>query len=202
LFLYFFFIRDDEWSDNESNLDFDNIHEHDEYSHSEIINRCSFGSTHIINARLSSQTSLQDQVKSSTHDTTIQCFYSKEFADEQHDMIKTFSTMLKLISGTLVGGVKYCDLYIDSNKDEEITPANSLLSEKDYGLRPKEHRIPTLHQIARKVAKLEKTQLDEIQYIAYEMIACTFLLGTKVPIRLRNWVHICNKPWIFIPLQT
>jgi hypothetical protein len=27
------------------------------------------------------------------------------------------------------------------------------------------------------VAKLEKTKLDEKQYIAYEMIACTFLLG-------------------------
>ncbi len=27
------------------------------------------------------------------------------------------------------------------------------------------------------MAKLEKTQLDEKQYIAYEMIACTFLLG-------------------------
>jgi hypothetical protein len=27
------------------------------------------------------------------------------------------------------------------------------------------------------VARLEKTQLDEKQYIAYEMIACTFLLG-------------------------
>jgi hypothetical protein len=27
------------------------------------------------------------------------------------------------------------------------------------------------------VARLEKTQFDEKQYIAYEMIACTFLLG-------------------------
>jgi hypothetical protein len=27
------------------------------------------------------------------------------------------------------------------------------------------------------VARLEKTQFDEIQYIAYEMIACTFILG-------------------------
>ena len=35
--------------------------------------------------------------------------------------------------------------------------------------------IPTLPQIAQKVA--EKKQLDEKQYIAYEMIACTFLLG-------------------------
>jgi hypothetical protein len=38
-------------------------------------------------------------------------------------------------------------------------------------------KIPTLPKITRKVAKLEKTQLDEKQYIAYEMIACTFLLG-------------------------
>ncbi len=38
-------------------------------------------------------------------------------------------------------------------------------------------KIPTLLQIARKVARLEKTQLDEKQYIACEMIACTFLLG-------------------------
>ena len=40
-----------------------------------------------------------------------------------------------------------------------------------------QRKIPTLPQIARKVARLEKTQLDEKQYIAYEMIACTFLLG-------------------------
>ncbi len=105
------------------------MHQHDEYSHSEIINRCSFGSKHIINAPLSSRTSLQDQVESSTHDSTNQCFYSKEFADEQqHDMIKTFPTMLKLIRGTLVGGVKYSDLYIDSDEYEEITTANSLVS--------------------------------------------------------------------------
>ena len=40
-----------------------------------------------------------------------------------------------------------------------------------------QHKIPTLPQVARKVARLEKTQLDEKQYIAYEMIACTFFLG-------------------------
>jgi hypothetical protein len=32
-------------------------------------------------------------------------------------------------------------------------------------------------RIEGKNAKLENTQLDEKQYIAYEMIACTFLLG-------------------------
>ena len=42
---------------------------------------------------------------------------------------------------------------------------------------PNTHKIPTLHEIAGKVARLEKRKLDEKQYIAYEMIACTFLLG-------------------------
>ena len=179
LFFLFFFQRDDDWSDDESDLDFDNMHEHDEYSHSEIINRCSFGCKHIINARLSSQTSLQHQVESNTHDSTNQCFNSKEFAgdQEQEDIIKTFPTMLKLISGTLVGSVKYSDLYIDSDKNEDISSASSLVNKKDHSKKPNECRIPTLPQIAQKVARLEKTQLDEKQYIAYEMIACTFLLG-------------------------
>jgi hypothetical protein len=38
-------------------------------------------------------------------------------------------------------------------------------------------RISTLQEVARKVARLEKMELDEKEYIAYEMIACTFLLG-------------------------
>ena len=38
LFLLFFCCRDDDWSDDESDSDLDNMHEHDEYSHSEIIN--------------------------------------------------------------------------------------------------------------------------------------------------------------------
>ncbi len=47
------------------------------------------------------------------------------------------------------------------------------------------HKIPTLPETARKVARLEKEKLDEKQYIAYEMIACTFLIGL---------VHDGNNP--------
>ena len=36
------------------------------------------------------------------------------------------------------------------------------------------------------MAKLEKTQLDEKQYIAYEMIACTFLFGLVNNVRDKN----------------
>ena len=87
--------------------------------------------------------------------------------------------MLKLIGGTLVGGVKYSDLYIDSDEDKDTSSTYSYVTNNDKGHDKNniQHKIPTLPQIARKVAKLEKTQLDEKQYIAYEMIACTFLLG-------------------------
>jgi hypothetical protein len=87
--------------------------------------------------------------------------------------------MLKLIGETLVGGVKYSDLYIDSDEDKDTSSTYSYVTNNDKGHDKNniQHKIPTLPQIARKVAKLEKTQLDEKQYIAYEMIACTYLLG-------------------------
>ena len=62
------------------------------------------------------------------------------------------------------------DLYDETNPP--ITPNNP--TEHQNANTPK---IPTLPETARKVARLGKRQLDEKQYIAYEMIACTFLLG-------------------------
>lgn len=155
------------------------MHEHNEYSHSEIIHRCNFGPKHIINARLSSQESLQLQVESSTHDPMKQCFNNDFLVDnhEQEDMIKSFPTMLKLISGTLVGGVKYSDLHLDSDEIDDISCTSTFVNEEDHSRKSEHNIIPTLSQVARKVARLEKTKLDEKQYIAYEMIACTFLLG-------------------------
>jgi hypothetical protein len=43
--------------------------------------------------------------------------------------------MLKLIAGTLVGGVKYSDLYIDSDEDEDTSSTSSYVNEsdKDHG---------------------------------------------------------------------
>ena len=85
------------------------------------------------------------------------------------DTNKTFPTMLKLISGTLVGGANYSDIY-DNEMNSPIQSHNNTTNNNQL-------KVPTLPEIARKVAKLEKTQLDEKQYIAYEIIACTFLLG-------------------------
>ena len=89
---------------------------------------------------------------------------------------KTFPTMLKHIRGALIGGVNYEEIYMDSDLAIETNPPitpNNPTEHQD----PNTHKIPTLHETARKVARLEKQKLDEKQYIAYEMIACTFLLG-------------------------
>ena len=182
LFLFSFRCRDDDWSnDDESDSDFDNMHEHDEYSHSEIIQRCNFGSKHLINARLFTQTCLQHQPDSSTRDATPLCLNSTNFDGDQktEESIKTFPTMLKLINGTLVGCVKYSDLYndLEENEDTSSTCRHANESDRDYYTKKMQCKIPTLPQVARRMARLEKTQLDEKQYIAYEMIACTFLLG-------------------------
>ncbi len=124
-----FYYRDDDWNDDESDSDFDFMHEHEEYSHSEVIHQCNFGSNHLINACLSSETSLQYQPDSYSQDATPHCLNSNNI-DSDHgteDTIKTFPTMLELISGTLVGGAKYSDIYINSNEDEDTS------STDDYG---------------------------------------------------------------------
>ena len=182
LFLFSFRYRDDDWSkEDESDSDFDDIQEHDEYSHSEIIQRCNFGSKHLINARLLTQISLLHQPDLSTRDATAVSLNSKHSDRDQkiEESVKTFPTMLKLINGTLIGSMKYSDLYNDLEECEDTSSTSSQAnkSDRDHCMNKIQDKIPTLQQIARKVARLEKTQLDEKQYIAYEMIACTFLLG-------------------------
>ena len=82
---------------------------------------------------------------------------------------KTIPTMLKLISGSLTG-VNYEDVYMEPDDifQNNITNENQTANT---------NKIPTLAETARKVAILENKKLDEKQYIAYEIIACTFLLG-------------------------
>ena len=88
--------------------------------------------------------------------------------------------MLKLISGALVGGTSYSEIYITSDIEEDDTSTtnnNRPSSTTKHNSNDKHRNIPTLHEVERKVARLEKMELDEKQYIACEMIACTFLLG-------------------------
>jgi hypothetical protein len=84
--------------------------------------------------------------------------------------------MWKLISGALIGGANYKEIYMDSDIDDKTNPpttTNYMGVDQNTNI----HKISTLPETARKVARLEKRTLNEKQYIAYDMIACTFLLG-------------------------
>jgi hypothetical protein len=92
---------------------------------------------------------------------------------------KTYSMMLKFLSGALIGTANYNDVYVHTDDDDHHfsttteTKTNTTEDQRNYHNKG----VPTLQYIAKKIAKLEKTQLGKKQYIAYEMIACTFLLG-------------------------
>jgi hypothetical protein len=81
-------------------------------SHSEIIGRCKFSNGHILNAQISSdKSSLQEELTTingtERQDSTLN---GKDLTTVQNKADKTYSTMLKLISGALVGGTKYSDM--------------------------------------------------------------------------------------------
>jgi hypothetical protein len=50
--------RDGKWSDDEEKVNFDAMNTEEEYSHAEIINQCDFGQRHLIDAHISSNTTL------------------------------------------------------------------------------------------------------------------------------------------------
>jgi hypothetical protein len=148
------------------------------------INQCDFGQRHLIDACISSYRTLLQQEGLSTFTEMSDNVLNSD--DENGDIstmhtIQTFPTMLKLISGTLGGGANYSDVYIDSDVKDVLeklpTIDNETTKETDQDKNTNSQKVPTLQEIARRVARLEKKQLDEKQYIAYEMIACTFFLG-------------------------
>jgi hypothetical protein len=63
-------------------------------------------------------------------------------------------------------------------EDDTSTASNNRSNNtRKHSNNDQDRKIPTLQVVARKVARLEKMELDEKQYITYEMNACTFLLG-------------------------
>ncbi len=83
-----FYYRNDDWSEDESDVKFDSMHEHEEHSHSEIIHQCNFGSRHLINAHLASKASLQYQADSNIHETAQHFLNSKDI-DNDHGTEET-----------------------------------------------------------------------------------------------------------------
>ncbi len=115
--------RDNDWSDDDGNYNFDKRHE--ELSHAEITDRCKFNHGHHINARLSLDRSLlQEEILTVKQDLNPTGTYNVNVTQKIN---KTYSTMLKFISGALVGGAKYSDIdvtYDDDNDDISRTSKN------------------------------------------------------------------------------
>ena len=92
-----------------------------------------------------------------------------------------FETTVKLVSGSLLGGESFADVYTDI---EDITGNESRGNFRSVNIdsnhsesRTKfQTKIPTLSGVARMVAREEGKTLDKKQYIMYEVLACTFLL--------------------------
>ena len=111
-----FYIRsDNEWSDDESGNDDDAINYSEEYPQDEIINRCDFWHDHVVSAQILSLTSIthQEQLTNIPQPQEDQVMNKDATDTNPHtlDTNITFNTMLKLISGTLVGGANYSDIY-------------------------------------------------------------------------------------------
>jgi hypothetical protein len=87
-----------------------------ENSQEEIINKCNFGQRHLVDACISSSTTLLQSSKSGEVDTHIDESVSDVVSSGINDDYpkqqrkQTYPTMLKLISGTLVGGANYSNI--------------------------------------------------------------------------------------------
>jgi hypothetical protein len=71
--------------------------------------------------------------------------------------------MLKYVSGELVGGAKYSDIYVTSDdEDDDISRKreNKTNTTEDH-INYHNKTLPTLQNIAKKLKQVEHTQLDE-----------------------------------------
>jgi hypothetical protein len=128
---------DDEWGFDES--DSEEVYSHtEENSNEEIINKCLFGQRHLIGVRISSTTTLLQSSEPGEFNTLLDTSTSDDKNDDNPNKnennpkkhnIKTYPTMLKLISGSLVGGADYSEIYLDPDDDDALN--SSLTNDSD-----------------------------------------------------------------------
>jgi hypothetical protein len=93
----------------------------EQYSHTEIINQCDFRQIHLIDAHVSSNKTLLQQRENTLF--TSDSVSDKGDINGDHPIQqehKTFPTMLKLISGWLVGGADFSEIYIDPGDEDKV----------------------------------------------------------------------------------
>ena len=132
----------------------------------DIITRVPFTDKHLIDARLASTTSLFDHEVIPTDADVNQ--EEKSSLDDNGNMTKrSLPVLMKLVSTSLLGTTIYTNVYQDITSDKETNNETKITNDVS---------IPTLVGVARKLARVEGTQMDDKQYVAYEVLCCTFLL--------------------------
>jgi len=185
------YLCDDESSYGESDVEDGECEYGKQWSHKLLLDKAKhITKERLISARLASEESIlkssdSSQLQQGSEATNEDDNTGKEFSDWFRD--KSYPTLLKLVSGTLVGVTNYNDIYdddsVDGNspddKDEVVDDDVHVITQEDIPLQEDTSsscHIPTLVGVARKIARQDKVKLDKKQYIAYEIIACTFLL--------------------------
>ena len=167
---------------------------HKKWSHDVLVGKVkNITNDRLISARLSSDESIFQRTGSCPMQEEVGLGENEEPStapDEDWFKNKSYPTLLKFVSGTLVGPTNYDDIYGDDlmeiNTCDNVSDGSDdesvhVVTQDDMPQTPQEDttgafNIPTLVGVARKVAQQDKMKLDEKQYIAYEIIACTFLL--------------------------
>jgi len=94
----------------------------------------------------------------------------KESSVMSRNKAKTFAGLMKLITGTLTETTDYKTVYDDMDDKSGNDGSTSSTTSQLYS-------SPSLVDVARRVAKADGTKMDEKQYITYEVVCCSFLLG-------------------------
>ncbi len=132
-----------------------------ERGQNDIISQAPFNDSHYIDARLSSTESLFTTNNSSDINDIGN---DQPLPDGRNTFArKTYHGMMRLIAGSLQGNTDFSQMYNNLNRNDQDSMANC-------------NRIPTLVDTARKIAREQGVTMDEKQYIAYEIIACSVLL--------------------------
>jgi hypothetical protein len=132
----------------------------------EIFSRCKFTDVHCVDKELESNTSTiikQDQPTQSRGEIIV----GGNVGPGNHESWPNttqqpdFPTIIKIIAGTLV------NITSNSSCATTSTAETSII----------DRHVPTINGMAKQVEHSNGIKLDEKQYIAYEIICCTFLLS-------------------------
>ena len=159
----------DDMDPNFNPADFQPLEQQHPRSHAHLINRAYIPPSNLVSAHLSASDTLILEGKSRPERKTGRGGSTRNTNDKDGGSAqgpkRDYATILSFIEGSLVGMSESQDAGDDSDSDRD----SNTMGDNNGSYRG---HIPTLDGVARSKSK----QLDKKQYIAYDVICCSFLL--------------------------